>query len=308
MVIEFSISNNAGLEAIPNYNGADPNYLTYNPGMRYIGSIAAESARFIKEAITLRREGRKYFFGQWQPTPNLDVQEDVHVFWNFGRTEKFTMSVPRIISSAWEANDGTLGFFFANHYRNEPSQTATLHIDFSRYGLESGTNYGLFRMGSNESLGRFSNDFTYTFTMPSKTMTGFYVTEVSTGGVGDNGGPGGPGGPGGTGFVPRPQCSDSRDNDSDGAIDYPADRGCSSSSDNSELDSVELNRTNYTIGDEINETIKEKTVEIKVVFWSITSIIVLAIMVIAFIAVKMIRKGRREQQLFSELQTSTNNI
>ncbi|MBU0906623.1 MAG: right-handed parallel beta-helix repeat-containing protein, partial [Nanoarchaeota archaeon] len=46
------------------------------------------------------------------------------------------------------------------------------------------------------------------------------------------GGPGNPMGPGGY----RYQCSDGIDNDADGLIDYPADPGCDSTNDNSELD------------------------------------------------------------------------
>ena len=52
---------------------------------------------------------------------------------------------------------------------------------------------------------------------------------------GPGNGPNGPGngsnGPGG-----RPQCSDGIDNDGDGKVDFPSDPGCSSPSDNSEVD------------------------------------------------------------------------
>ena len=38
--------------------------------------------------------------------------------------------------------------------------------------------------------------------------------------------------------APKPECSDSKDNDSDGKIDYPADAGCTSASDGSEPDVI----------------------------------------------------------------------
>src|SRR5438105_11883532 len=39
--------------------------------------------------------------------------------------------------------------------------------------------------------------------------------------------------------LPPTQCADLRDNDGDGKVDYPADPGCSSYSDNDETDSVQ---------------------------------------------------------------------
>jgi hypothetical protein len=39
------------------------------------------------------------------------------------------------------------------------------------------------------------------------------------------------------GYSPPPRCSDGYDNDGDGLVDYPADPGCSSANDDSELDS-----------------------------------------------------------------------
>ena len=38
------------------------------------------------------------------------------------------------------------------------------------------------------------------------------------------------------------QCNDGKDNDGDGLIDYPADPGCSSRRDNSELNSINSTR------------------------------------------------------------------
>jgi parallel beta-helix repeat protein len=56
----------------------------------------------------------------------------------------------------------------------------------------------------------------------------------------NNGGGNNPGGNGPSGGGTS-QCSDGRDNDGDGAIDYPNDLGCVSRTDNSELDVTELN-------------------------------------------------------------------
>ncbi len=57
-------------------------------------------------------------------------------------------------------------------------------------------------------------------------------------GNGPNGPGNGPNGPGNGSNGPggRPQCSDGIDNDGDGKVDFPSDPGCSSPSDNSEVD------------------------------------------------------------------------
>ena len=45
---------------------------------------------------------------------------------------------------------------------------------------------------------------------------------------------------------PRPQCSDGRDNDRDGRIDFPRDPGCTSRLDNSEFNTVPTTRAPTT--------------------------------------------------------------
>jgi hypothetical protein len=49
--------------------------------------------------------------------------------------------------------------------------------------------------------------------------------------------------------APPPQCSDTRDNDGDGRIDYPADPGCSSSSDDNEADNPQCSDGRDNDGD-----------------------------------------------------------
>ncbi len=117
-------------------------------------------------------------------------------------------------------------------------------------------------------------------------------------GGGSGGGSSGGGGSGGS--IVKPQCSDGKDNDRDGKIDYPADLGCTSKNGNSELDFLKNDSLTSFAGSLTNDSEEEyegsseKGTEIRVVFWGL---IILLTGVIIFITVLIIRSLKMHTRL-----------
>src|SRR3989338_570210 len=98
------------------------------------------------------------------------------------------------------------------------------------------------------------------------------------------------------------QCNDGRDNDNDGLIDYPGDLGCSSATDNNELDEGQL-KGNLTDLDrdkdsvEENKVISEKSSGLRIVFWIVLILLIAGIVVALVIMLRYARNNKK----FSEL-------
>lgn len=114
-------------------------------------------------------------------------------------------------------------------------------------------------------------------------------SDCSCGGTPGSGGSGGGGG--GGGGAPKKvlqQCEDKKDNDGDGKIDYPLDKGCSSLTDSSEVDISELVESNYTLGGEGGDEIEpqEEGNKIRIVFWIVAIFLIAGILVISVVIVR----------------------
>jgi hypothetical protein len=172
--------------AMPNYRARHPLYnrdaADWDVFYRdEFSDLLVEHAAFLRDLIELRRLGRKYFHGQWQPLPPTGSPSDLHEFRNVGtgrRTNAFTIPLGRVVGAAWKAWDGDLGLFYANHYRNSPSEPAAVDIEFARYGLEPGRRYQLFDLATNKSLGSYTSSFRFPFTLGTKKTRGFYLKKV----------------------------------------------------------------------------------------------------------------------------------
>ncbi|MEK6792884.1 MAG: hypothetical protein AABX96_02755 [Nanoarchaeota archaeon] len=125
-------------------------------------------------------------------------------------------------------------------------------------------------------------------------------------------GPSGGGGGGGGGGRPTPkivtECSDKKDNDNDGYIDYPYDSGCLNKEDNIELDAPILNSINdsnglgnVSEGDEEEEPIVEKDVEIRLFFWLTILVLAFGIIIAAIITLRSIRQHKRLRELYNHV-------
>jgi hypothetical protein len=126
--------------------------------------------------------------------------------------------------------------------------------------------------------------------------------ESSSSGSGSSGGGGGGGSrrsktSGTTGNVSfnAPQCDDGIDNDGDGLIDFPEDLGCTSHSDNSEVNVGTLIGFNTTFGEELEEEISEdgKDIEIRPVFWIVLSVLVIGIIVVLLLILNTLRRHKK---------------
>lgn len=85
------------------------------------------------------------------------------------------------------------------------------------------------------------------------------------------------------------QCNDDLDNDNDGLIDYPSDPGCSSINGNSELNNLPEQEVLITEEEPNIEETTGKKYQIKIVFWIITLILMVAII---FATIQIIRISR----------------
>src|SRR3989344_4519308 len=219
---------------------------------------------------------------------------------------------PKIMPSMWKSNDGSLGLLLVNWW-NETEQI-NLTINFEDYGLDRQSIYHLTKMGelNNQPLGQFSDDFNYTIIVPAESL---YVIGLSStlscgnnplpeicgnglddncdGGV-DEGCSSSSSGSNGGG------SSDGVDNDGDKKVDYPADIGCTSKIDNSELDEGVLG-TNVTNGTgnpddpDGGNVLTDKTKDsLKIIiFWTVLAVIVAGVIILLIKLLKYLRVYRK---------------
>ena len=110
---------------------------------------------------------------------------------------------------------------------------------------------------------------------------------------------------------PKPQCSDGVDNDGDNLIDYPADIGCTSKIDNSELNApvINLNDTsNNTSGGGEVEQPTEKDASIGLVFWTVLIILLAGIIVAGVVIVKSLNRRRKFTELANVASLNSVNL
>ncbi len=131
----------------------------------------------------------------------------------------------------------------------------------------------------------------------------------SSSGGGSSGGGGGGGGGGSPPKKVLQQCEDGKDNDGDGLIDYPADKGCSNLLDNTELDLPELVKSNFTIGDDESKDnqVDEKEFELRLVFWIVFLSLVAGIVVVSVFILKSLMRRRKFEELAKSINSSSNN-
>ena len=122
----------------------------------------------------------------------------------------------------------------------------------------------------------------------------------SGGGSSGGGGGGGSGGPAvGGGLIT--QCNDGVDNDGDLLIDYPNDLGCSSSNDNSEIDSELIigstSGSNYTSGNSGAVGGRDSGENMSLIFWVLLVSLSIAIIIVFVLIIRHYRARKRIDSL-----------
>jgi hypothetical protein len=111
----------------------------------------------------------------------------------------------------------------------------------------------------------------------------------------------------GTGGPPRvtlPQCNDGIDNDFDGLIDYPADPGCTSVSDNLETDIGRLINSSEPNEDETHLTKKNELKNI--IFWFFIILFVGAIVFMVVMIIRLLREHKNFSKLSENIYSKSN--
>ena len=334
---EVGISKDGGYVPLYDLRNSAPNF-RYKTGEW--SDTLIDYANLLKAQVAARQLARPYFHGLWHPSlPTDSPVEDYYYFHDIFLVQKgdpdalYSISRPRVLSivrQPWDlAKDkwaDKYGLIFFNAYSRTPSQTVKFDFSYARYGLASGTKYDLFLTTnvSNTFVKTVNSDFSHTITIPKSS---FMLLELAPHTLqpprcGDtlcnsvetcsscpsdcgpcNPGGGSSGGGGGGGSIVKPQCSDGKDNDGDGKIDYPLDLGCTSNNGNSELN-IELNdslikgglKNGSEIKDEFDENGNElpgKSSGVRVVFWSLMLLLIGVIIVIVTVIVHSLRMHSR---------------
>ncbi len=211
------------------------------------------------------------------------------------------------LTLTWTDNSNDENGFIINYKLHSEANWSVINVtspnaqSYIHTGLNSNTEYD-YQILAYNSIGQSG-------VYPSSTtyVSGTTSAPPSPGSTGGSGGSSG----GSTGSVRptpvKPQCSDGKDNDNDGKIDYPADTGCLSSQDNAELD---VPSTNTQIDEEDNtayesETSESKEIRIRLIFWAVTGILLTGIAIVLTTIIRSINSRERFKQLTAKIKDSS---
>jgi hypothetical protein len=89
-------------------------------------------------------------------------------------------------------------------------------------------------------------------------------------------------------------------------IDFPNDPGCFDSLDNVELDSGGLGDTSkIVLGDDQNSSTEKDSLTIRVFFWTIFAVLLIAISLVILLIIRHVRVNRRLGNLASSLSSGS---
>ena len=108
---------------------------------------------------------------------DISASQLIKIKTRFGGGREDNYYVPKVLSSAWKANDGTRGLVFTNY--NKESQAVTLNFRYSDYGIQPGTKLFVNKLSESgrQYIKTVSGDFSQTINLEPYSVL---VFELST--------------------------------------------------------------------------------------------------------------------------------